>query len=293
MHGQSLLGIMIRGLKLSVVVENTASSANPMILAQHGLCMLIEADLGERRMRILSDTGTSPGPTLHNADVLNLDLDNLDLIFLSHGHYDHTGGLMGILNRMNKRARVLAHPDIFAPKFKNRPFLKFIGPPFSEAEAEEAGAVMQYSKSPVALAPGLITTGEIECKEPFERAEGFLIVRDGVYIRDEIPDDQAIVANIEGKGLAVITGCAHAGIINTIDHAKKITGVDDLYAVIGGFHLVGADEARLDKTAEALLRLDPEIVRPGHCTGTKAVCRLMDALGDRCQPLASGECLEL
>jgi len=284
---------MVRGLKLRVVVENTASMVDPRIWAQHGLCLFLEADLGSECMKILSDTGTSPELTLHNADALNLDLSDLDLIFLSHGHYDHTGGLIGILNRMNKRVPVLAHPEIFIPKLKSRPFLKFIGPPFSQAEAEDAGAVMLYSRSPVVLAPGLMTTGEVGRKEPFENVEGFLTVKDGLYSQDAIPDDQAIIANIEGRGLAVIAGCAHAGIINTIRHAQNIMGVEDLYAVIGGFHLGGAGEARIASTAEALLGLDPEIVRPGHCTGARAVCLLMDVLGDRCQPLASGDSIVL
>jgi 7,8-dihydropterin-6-yl-methyl-4-(beta-D-ribofuranosyl)aminobenzene 5'-phosphate synthase len=287
------IGIMVKGLKLRVVVENSASMDDPRIWGQHGLCLFLEADLGAESMRILSDTGTSPELTLHNADALNLDLSKLGLIFLSHGHYDHTGGLIGILNRMNKRVPVLAHPDIFTPKLKAQPFLKFIGPPFSSAEAEDAGAVMLYSSSPVVLAPGLMTTGEIGRKEPFENVEGFLTVKDGLYSQDTIPDDQAIIANIEGKGLAVIAGCAHAGIINTIKHAQKIMGVEDLYAVIGGFHLRSAGEARIASTTEALLGLDPEIVRPGHCTGTKAICRLMEVLGDRCRPLVSGDSIEL
>jgi 7,8-dihydropterin-6-yl-methyl-4-(beta-D-ribofuranosyl)aminobenzene 5'-phosphate synthase len=284
---------MIRGLKLRVVAENSASMDDPRIWAQHGLCLFMEADLGAECMRILSDTGTSPELTLHNADVLKLDLSELDLIFLSHGHYDHTGGLIGVLNRMNRRVPVLAHPEIFTPKLKSRPFLKFIGPPFSQAQAESAGAVMLYSKSSVVLAPGLMTTGEVGRREPFEMAEGFQTINHGQYSQDTIPDDQAIIANIEGKGLAVIAGCAHAGIINTIRHAQEITGVEDLYAVIGGFHLRGAGEARIASTAGALLGLDPKIVRPGHCTGARAVCHLVDVLGDRCRPMASGDFIEL
>jgi 7,8-dihydropterin-6-yl-methyl-4-(beta-D-ribofuranosyl)aminobenzene 5'-phosphate synthase len=244
-------------------------------------------------MKLLADTGTSPELTLHNIDVLNIDLCGLDFIFLSHGHYDHTGGLMGVMKRMHKRVPVLAHPEIFSPKLKAQPFLRFIGPPFSQAEAEEAGAVMLYSRSPVVLAPGVMTTGEIERKEPFETVEGFWTVKEGLYSQDIILDDQALIVNIDGKGLAVMSGCAHAGIINTIKHAQKDAGVEDLYAVIGGFHLMGANEGRISSTAEALLRLNPELVRPGHCTGAKAVCRLMLALGERCWPLAAGESIEL
>jgi 7,8-dihydropterin-6-yl-methyl-4-(beta-D-ribofuranosyl)aminobenzene 5'-phosphate synthase len=230
---------------------------------------------------------------LHNADALHLDLHNLDLICLSHGHYDHTGGLMGILQRLNSKICILAHPDIFAPKLKERPILKFIGPPFTRAEAEAAGAIMLEARGPVAIAPGVMTTGEVPRIEPFEKVEGFWTIKDGQYCQDKIPDDQALAINMEGKGLVVITGCAHAGIINTIKHAQKITGVEELYAVIGGFHLMGADEKRIEATAKALQQLDPAIIRPGHCTGQKAVCLLQEALGERCWPLTVGDSIQI
>lgn len=152
---------------------------------------------------------------------------------------------------------------------------------------------MLEASDPVAIAPGLITTGEVARLESFEKVENFRTVRDGQYCQDTIPDDQALAINIEGKGLAVITCCAHSGIINTIRHAQKITGVERLYAVIGGFHLMDADDDRIDATTEALKGLDPAIVRPGHCTGQKAICRLQETLGDRCRPLAVGDLIQI
>ncbi len=280
-------------LDLRVVVENSACQTNASMWSQHGLCIFMELDLGSDKMKILMDTGTSPEVTLHNIDALNLDLDDVDLIFLSHGHYDHTGGLMGILKRMNRRVPVLAHPEIFAPKLKGLPFLKFIGVPFSRAQAEDAGAVMLESRGPVAVAKNVMTTGEVERVVPFENVEGFWTIKDNLYRQDTIQDDQALMANIEGKGLVIISGCSHAGIVNTIRHAQKVMEVEDLYAVIGGFHLMGADDERIASTAEALLELDPSIVRPGHCTGQKAVSLFQQVLGDRCRPLATGDIIEL
>lgn len=284
---------MLQELRLTVVVENSAPFANSSIWAQHGLSIFLDLDYGRERMKLLLDTGACPEVMLHNADALHIDLSQLDVICLSHGHYDHTGGLMGVLERVGRRVCILAHPEIFAPKLKMQPFLKFIGPPFSRREAEAAGAVMLDCLGPAAVAPDVMTTGEVARREDFEKVEGFWTVKEGRYSEDSIPDDQALAIKIEGKGLAVITGCAHAGIINTIKHAQRITGVQELYAVIGGFHLSGAGEKRLDATAEALRKLDPAMVRPGHCTGQRAVCRLQEALGERCLPLAAGDTIQL
>ncbi len=284
---------MLQDLRLTIVVENSASLGDTPVWAQHGLSIFLETELGSESMKLLMDTGASSEVMLHNADALHIDLHHLDLICLSHGHYDHTGGLMGILQRLNSKICILAHPDIFAPKLKERPILKFIGPPFTRAEAEAAGAIMLEARGPVAIAPEVMTTGEVPRIEPFEKVEDFWTIKDGQYCQDKIPDDQALAINMEGKGLVVITGCAHAGIINTIKHAQKITGVEELYAVIGGFHLMGADEKRIEATAKALQQLDPAIVRPGHCTGQKAVCRLQEALGERCWPLTVGDSIRI
>jgi 7,8-dihydropterin-6-yl-methyl-4-(beta-D-ribofuranosyl)aminobenzene 5'-phosphate synthase len=284
---------MLQDLRLTIVVENSASLSNSSVWAQHGLSIFLELNSGSERMKLLMDTGATSEVMLHNADALYLDLCHLDLICLSHGHYDHTGGLMGVLQHVNGRVCVLAHPDIFAPKLKERSTLQFIGPPFTRTQAGAAGAIMLDCRSPLDVAPGVMTTGEVPRLETFEKVEGFWTVKDGQYCEDCISDDQALAINLPGKGLAVITGCAHAGIINTIRHAQKITGVEELHAVIGGFHLMGADEKRIDATAKALQKLDPAIVRPGHCTGQKAVCRLQEALGERCQPLAAGDTIQL
>jgi 7,8-dihydropterin-6-yl-methyl-4-(beta-D-ribofuranosyl)aminobenzene 5'-phosphate synthase len=284
---------MIKALKLRVVVEDSASLADLSLRAQHGLCIFLEADVGQEKMKILMDTGASPEVTMHNLDLLKISPEDLDLIVLSHGHYDHGGGLTGVLQRVGHKVPVIAHPQVFAPKLKISPFLKYIGLLFTQSEAEAAGAVLLPSQSPVLLAEGLITTGEVERRESLETVEGFWTVRDGCYCQDSIPDDQSLAAVIKGKGLVVISGCAHAGIINTIRQAQRLLGVEDLYAVVGGFHLRGANQERMEATAEILRRLDPKIIRPGHCTGQKAISLLQQMLGDRCCPLATGDLIEL
>ena len=276
-----------------MVVEDSDSQVDARLWSQHGLSFFLEVDLGPEKMRILMDTGASPEVTLHNFALLEIDPADLDMIILSHGHYDHTGGLVGVLGDVHRRIPVLAHPQIFSPKLKISPFLKYIGLPFSRAKAEAAGAVFLLSRSPVPLAEGLTTTGEVKRDEPLETVEGFWTVRNGQYCQDSILDDQALVANVDGKGLVVISGCAHAGIINTVRQAQRITGIKEVYAVIGGFHLSSVIPERVEATAKSLGRFDPEVVRPGHCTGQRAVSRLQEVLGDRCQPLSCGDVIDL
>jgi len=283
---------MPQSLRMTIVVENSASKRDIRLWAQHGLSIFLEIEIeGGERMNLLWDTGASSEVMLHNAAALNIDPDALDLICLSHGHYDHTGGLMGLLQKRKERVPVLCHPAVFAPKLKARPALKFIGLPFTRDQA--VGGIWLECSGPVPLAPGLWSTGEIPRVEAFEDVQGFWTFREGRYCPDAIPDDQALAVDIAGKGLAVVAGCAHSGIINTIRHALEITGAEKLYAVIGGFHLTGADEGRIERTVQALKDLHPASVRPGHCTGERAVCRLEEAFGDRCSPLAVGDSIEL
>ena len=284
---------MLQNLFLTVVVENSACKNDAHLQAQHGLSMLLDLGLGDRRVKLLWDTGATAGVLLDNATALNIDLDHIDLIALSHGHYDHTGGLMAVLQQRKERVPVLCHPQLFAPKLKDRPSLKFIGPPFTRNQAEEEGAIILECRGPVPIAPGITATGEIPRREAFEVVEGFWTFRDGLYCRDSIPDDQSLAIDVPGKGLVVVTGCAHSGIINTVNHALQITGASKLYAVIGGFHLMWADDRRIEATVQALTNLHPACVRPGHCTGERAIRRLEEAFGDRCMPLAVGDSIEL
>jgi 7,8-dihydropterin-6-yl-methyl-4-(beta-D-ribofuranosyl)aminobenzene 5'-phosphate synthase len=276
-----------------VVVEDSDSQVDARLWSQHGLSFFLEVDLGPEKMRILIDTGASPEVTLHNFALLKIDPADLDMIILSHGHYDHTGGLVGVLRNVHRRIPVLAHPQIFSPKLKISPFLKYIGLPFSRTKAEAAGAVFLPSQSPALLAEGMTTTGEVKRDEPLETVEGFWTIREDQYCQDSILEDQSLVAHVEGKGLCVISGCAHSGIINTLRQAQRITGIKEVYAIIGGFHLSSASPERVEATAKSLQRFDPEVVRPVHCTGQRAISRLQEVLGDRCQTLACGDAIDL
>ena len=212
---------------------------------------------------------------------------------LSHGHYDHVGGLIGLLKCIGKQVPVVVHPKIFNPKFKVKPVLMFRGVSFTPSDVEMAGGVLLYAENPVTIAQGITTTGEVERTLAYESVEGFWTVDNGRFVKDVMPDDQALVINIEGKGLVVVTGCAHSGVVNTIRHAKKITETNKVYAILGGFHLADADDDRIETTIRELEKLNLKFIGPCHCTGSKVVKKFKEAFGDRCNPIQTGDIVEL
>jgi len=284
---------LVKGLEITTIVENTTTLDKPTLWAQHGLSLLVKIDLGGSKLTMLFDTGPSEEAFLHNVEAMRIDLKEVDVIFISHGHYDHTSALLAALKRIGKRAPVVVHPAAFEPKLKAEPHLTYIGIPFKPSEVEAAGGVLLYTKSPVTLSQNVLTSGEIERSTPFEKIEALYTIRDEQFIKDLLPDDQALIVKVEGKGVVVILGCAHSGVINTIRQAQKLAETKEIYAVAGGFHLVRADEERVKQTIEELLQINPQYIAPCHCTGINATCNLLKAFGDRCKPLTTGSHLKI
>lgn len=278
---------------MQVLVEDTVRRGRTLV-AKHGLAFVIDVDVeNSQRVKLMMDTGPSAEVLAHNLKAMDVDLQHVDLIALSHGHYDHTGGLIHALREVQPPTLVLAHPKTFALKLKLEPTVKSIGSPYKVADVEAAEGVVILSKSPVPIAKGVAASGEIERRTAFEEVTGFWTVEDERVVEDRMPDDQALYVNIEDKGLAVIAGCAHAGIVNTIKYGQRVMDLDDVYAVVGGFHLKDANDERITATIEELVRLNPEIIAPCHCTGSTTVSRLRKAFRHRCRILRTGDHLEL
>lgn len=264
-------------LRITTLSENTAMLGD--FLGEWGLSVLVEMD----GTTVLLDSGSGRS-VIHNADSLGIDLRRVDRIVLSHGHYDHTGGLREVLRRMRKQVEIIAHPDIWEAKYargRGSQRARYIGIPFQRRELESLGASFQLTREPVAITGSILTTGEIPMVTDFERIDEVLYVeQDGELKPDGLADDQALIVKT-GQGLVVILGCAHRGMINTLYHAQKLTGVSRVHSVVGGSHLISASEGQLRKTIAVLKELGVERLSLCHCTGLKAISVLAGEFGDR------------
>jgi 7,8-dihydropterin-6-yl-methyl-4-(beta-D-ribofuranosyl)aminobenzene 5'-phosphate synthase len=279
-------------VRLTVLVEDTLSKKKPRLVAKHGLSLLVETSVAGAATRILMDTGPPPNVALRNATAMRTPLRELDAIVISHGHYDHIGGLLQILKRGSRCVPVVAHPKVFAPKFAFKPNLQFIGPDFDESSVKAAGGILVLARNPVMLAAGVATSGEIARETDFEKTEGFWTVEEDRFVEDPMNDEQALVINVKDKGLVVITGCAHSGVINTLRQAQKTSRVEDLYAVVGGLHLEKAGDTRIEETVDEFSRIDLKVIYACHCTGSKIIHRLSE-LRRNCKRIQTGDVLEL
>ncbi|MFX0198220.1 MAG: MBL fold metallo-hydrolase [Candidatus Hodarchaeota archaeon] len=255
-------------LKATILAENTAGFD---LLAEWGLATYIQTKFENgRKLTILLDAGLTGDVLLHNAKKLNINLSKIDALVISHGHLDHTGGLMKTLDGIGKRLPVILHPDAMQPKFRMKEYQPFeIGLPFTISKLHEKTVVVPVN-SPFWFHSNILTTGEVTRETSFEQIKGFSTVKEARWEEDIIQDDMALIFNLGEKGLVVFTGCAHSGICNTIRTAKKVAANEKIHAIIGGFHLVGASEERIDLTIRELESINAELLAPCHCTGFQA-----------------------
>jgi 7,8-dihydropterin-6-yl-methyl-4-(beta-D-ribofuranosyl)aminobenzene 5'-phosphate synthase len=272
-------------VRITLLVENTASDKK--LRGEHGFAAWVETDAG----RILFDTGQG-GALIPNAARLGVDLATADAVALSHGHYDHTGGLAAALAAAPS-CPVYAHPDVTAPKYAfdgaaSHGAARSIGMP-AEAErllAPETGKLVE-TQAPTAVLPGVHVTGEVPRLTEFEDAGGPFFLDEECTVPDAILDDQALFFMSE-RGIVLVLGCAHAGMINTMRYVASLTGRRTFACVLGGTHLIAASDERIARTIEALADFDVERIGPCHCTGERAVAWFRDEFRDRLLPCAAG-----
>ena len=273
---------MLKEVTITILVDNLAREG---LAAEHGFAVLIGA--GGRK--ILFDTGQTGAVLGGNADALGEDLSGVEAMVLSHGHYDHTGGMPLALARA-PGAAVWCHPGVFVPRWSLRDGQpREIGMPPAAREALTAlpDGRLRRVTAPVPAVPGVWITGPVPRLDPFEDTGGpFFLDPEGTK-PDLLPDDLSLWMETP-EGVVVLTGCCHAGLMNTLMLVRNRTGGRPLRALLGGFHLVNAGDRRMARTLETLRTLNPATIVPCHCTGEAAVKVLQEAFGEKAAPGAAG-----
>jgi 7,8-dihydropterin-6-yl-methyl-4-(beta-D-ribofuranosyl)aminobenzene 5'-phosphate synthase len=269
------------------------------LIAEPGFSALVRVEKGGRERTILFDTGVSPHGMVENMRRLGLDPRDIEVLVLSHGHWDHVTGVEGLARALGR----IGMPVTIHPEFWSRRRIRFPGldpaelPSTSRSALEGLGFDIIEDRRPSFLLDGsVLITGEVDRTTPFETGfQGHDALRDGDWQPDPlILDDQALVVALRERGLVVLSGCGHAGIVNTVRYAQRLTGEQDIAAIVGGFHLSGPMfEPIIEPTVQALDALEPALLVPAHCTGWKAVHRLAARFPDAFVPSAVGTTIEL
>ncbi len=275
--------------RITIICENTVSIKGG--IGEHGFAAFLETERGN----YLFDTGRGDGLI---GNLLAFDKDPLSIqkIILSHGHPDHTGGLADILELLGE-VEIWAHPGIFIDRFKitkvgGKEKKQFVGIKFRRAYLESLGAKFVLDKKFRELTADIYLTGEVPRRSSFETGDPRLFAEaGGQLISDPFSDDQSIVIQSE-KGLVLLLGCAHSGAINILEYAREKTGVDRVFAILGGTHLDFASAAQMEETIALLHKYKIERIGVSHCTGPRAASRLYAEFGDRFFFGQVGESLE-
>lgn len=273
--------------RITIICDNTAGPLSGT-LGEHGFAALVETQEGS----LLFDTGQ--GETLlHNAQRMNKNLHSVNKVALSHGHYDHTGGLWPLLRSCGAKD-IFAHPAVFGRRYrvKDNGESISIGMPYSEEFIRGLGGRFSLGEGFREISPGIFLTGEVPRTFLFESGDAGLFCDEAGCVADTIGDDQSLVI-VTSRGLVLLFGCCHAGMINTLDYACAKTGIDKVYAVIGGTHLAFSSKEQLDETITAVRRYDIKKISGSHCTGFTAAARLLKEFPSQFHQAQVGYTLEV
>jgi len=266
-------------LRITILCDNVAG-AIPQIMGEHGFAAFIEKE----KENFLFDTGQGIGLT-NNALVLEKDIRTIKKVFLSHGHRDHTGGLLSLL-KICKGLEIFAHPEVFLKRFsirevKGEQVKRSIGAKFSHPDLVKQGAGIHLHRDFFQIAEDLFLTGKIPQVMPFETGDPQLFKEeDDHLVPDPVLDDQSLILKTS-KGLVILLGCAHSGLINILHHVSEKFPEEKIHAILGGTHLGFLDPEQRIKTIDALRDFDFDKIGPSHCTGQEASCELFQAFPEK------------
>lgn len=251
--------------------------------AEHGLAHLVTVTSGQTTSRIGFDFGHTGAALNHNVRELGLTPSTIDAIALSHGHADHFGGMLGFLRThrrfMREDLALYAGVDHFLPRFSGRDGDLIYSGRLDRQEIERFGVRVETVREPTPIADGVLLSGEMATMEPFESIPASLQVeRDGQVVQDTFIGEQAMIAHVRNRGLVVVTSCSHRGIVGICRNAVRVTEIDKIHAVVGGFHLSGLDDERVSRVVDAFRDLGVDHVVPQHCTGIEAIATLYHRL---------------
>jgi len=268
-------------IKITLIVEDTVNRAG--LIAEHGLAFLLEY----KSKYILFDTGQGLA-IAHNAKHLDLPIEKVDTVILSHGHYDHTGGLSYVLEK-SPNVKILSHPLAFENKYvcKNQTFQSIGMPQNIKDTIHKQNNHIIFNAEPIEIYDGLYVTGQIPRITDFEDTGGYFFVDEQCQQSDSLLDDQALYFE-SSQGIVVVLGCAHSGIINTLKYISHLTNRKHIYSVIGGMHLLSASKERIARTICEMKKFDIQYIYPMHCTGMQAILSLCLEFKTKCHQLDSG-----